>query len=67
MDKIVYRNGAYRYFRRNKVVTETERLLLTDKEREIDMKYTNVGSYSTAIAIGMTKVKEYPDNKNGMS
>ncbi len=49
------------------MVTETERLLLTDKEREIDMKYTNVGSYSTAIAIGMTKVKEYPDNKNGMS
>lgn len=31
------------------------------------MKYTNVGSYSTAIAIGMTKVKEYPDKKNGMS
>lgn len=25
------------------------------------MKYTNVGSYSTAAAIGMTRVKEYPD------
>ncbi|MEY8518020.1 GNAT family N-acetyltransferase [Lachnospiraceae bacterium 29-84] len=31
------------------------------------MKYTNVGSYSTAIAIGMTKVKEYPNKKNGIS
>ena len=28
------------------------------------MKYTNVGSYSTAIANGMQKVKEYPDPKN---
>ena len=25
------------------------------------MKYTNVGSYSTAASIGMTRVKEYPD------
>lgn len=31
------------------------------------MKYTNVASYSTAIANGMTKVKEYPDEKNGIS
>ena len=31
------------------------------------MKYTNVGSYSTAIANGMRKVKEYPDEKNGIS
>ena len=31
------------------------------------MKYTNIGSYSTAIAIGMRKVKEYPDEKNGIS
>ena len=31
------------------------------------MKYTNVGSYSTALANGMTKVKEYPDEKNGIS
>jgi RimJ/RimL family protein N-acetyltransferase len=31
------------------------------------MKYTNVGSYSTAIAIGMKKVKEYPDPKNEIS
>ena len=31
------------------------------------MKYTNVGSYSTAIATGMKKVKEYPDSKNGIS
>ena len=31
------------------------------------MKYTNVGSYSTAIANGMKKVKEYPDEKNGIS
>ena len=28
------------------------------------MKYTNVGSYSTAIANGMRKVKEYKDEKN---
>ena len=28
------------------------------------MKYTNVASYSTAIAIGMRKVKEYLDLKN---
>ena len=31
------------------------------------MKSTNVGSYSTALANGMTKVKEYPDEKNGIS
>ena len=31
------------------------------------MKYTNVASYSTASAIGMKKVKEYPDEKNGIS
>ena len=31
------------------------------------MKYTNIGSYSTAIAIGMKKIKEYPDEKNDIS
>lgn len=31
------------------------------------MKYTNVGSWSTAIANGMTKVKEYPDPINSVS
>ena len=31
------------------------------------MKYTNVASYSTAIANGMRKVKEYPDPKNTIS
>lgn len=31
------------------------------------MKYTNVGSYSTAIANGMKKVKEYEDPKNKIS
>ena len=31
------------------------------------MKYTNVGSYSTAIANGMKKVKEYPDPTNEVS
>lgn len=31
------------------------------------MKYTNIGSYSTAIANGMQKVKEYPDPKNTIS
>lgn len=31
------------------------------------MKYTNVGSYSTAIANGMKKVKEYLDPKNTIS
>ena len=30
MDKIVYWNGAYRYFRRNKVVIETQRLILRE-------------------------------------
>ncbi|WP_045144006.1 GNAT family N-acetyltransferase [Clostridium butyricum] len=31
------------------------------------MKYTNVGSYSTAIANGMRKVKKYKDEKNKIS
>lgn len=31
------------------------------------MKYTNIGSYSTAIANGMKKVKEYYDPKNTIS
>lgn len=31
------------------------------------MKYTNAGSYSTAIANGMKKVKEYQDPKNQIS
>lgn len=31
------------------------------------MKYTNVGSYSTAISNGMKKVKEYPDPRNTIS
>lgn len=31
------------------------------------MKYTNIGSYSTAMSIGMTKLKEYPDKKNTIS
>ncbi|MBP3742132.1 MAG: GNAT family N-acetyltransferase [Treponema sp.] len=31
------------------------------------MKYTNVASYSTALSIGMKKVKEYPDPKNETS
>ena len=31
------------------------------------MKYTNVGSYSTALSNGMRKVKEYPDEKNHIS
>lgn len=31
------------------------------------MKYTNVGSYSTAMANGMRKIKEYPDPKNTIS
>lgn len=31
------------------------------------MKYTNIGSYSTALANGMKKVKEYPDSKNKIS
>ena len=31
------------------------------------MKYTNVGSWSTAISNGMKKVKEYPDPKNTIS
>lgn len=28
------------------------------------MKYTNIGSYSTALANGMKKVKEYQNPKN---
>ena len=31
------------------------------------MKYTNVGSYSTAIANGMKKINEYQDEKNKIS
>lgn len=31
------------------------------------MKYSNVASYRTASAIGMKKVKEYPDPKNTTS
>ena len=31
------------------------------------MKYTNIGSSSTAIANGMNKVKEYQDDKNIIS
>lgn len=31
------------------------------------MKYTNIGSYSTALANGMKKVKEYLDPKNKIS
>jgi RimJ/RimL family protein N-acetyltransferase len=31
------------------------------------MKYTNIGSYSTAIAIGMKKLKEYSDEVNKIS
>jgi len=31
------------------------------------MKYTNVASYSTAMANGMKKIKEYPDPKNTVS
>ena len=31
------------------------------------MKYTNIGSSSTALANGMQKVKEYPDPKNIIS
>ena len=31
------------------------------------MKYSNVGSSFTAMAVGMKKVKEYPDEKNGIS
>lgn len=31
------------------------------------MKYTNAGSYSTALANGMKKVREYPDPKNTVS
>jgi hypothetical protein len=31
------------------------------------MKYTNEGSWRTAMANGMKKVKEYPDHKNTIS
>ena len=30
------------------------------------MKYTNIGSYSTAASIGMTKIKEYENEKDGI-
>ena len=30
------------------------------------MKYTNVASYSTARSIGMKKIKEYPDETDGI-
>lgn len=52
-------NGLYRHIRTSK---EIIRNLLNDYS-----KYTNVGSYSTAIANGMKKVKEYPDPKNEIS
>lgn len=38
---------------------ETERLILRE--------YTNVGSYNTAIANGMKRVKVYADSKNTIS
>ena len=31
------------------------------------MKYTNIASYSTAVSIGMKKVKEYSDSNNNIS
>jgi RimJ/RimL family protein N-acetyltransferase len=31
------------------------------------MKYTNIASYSTAVSIGMRKVKEYSDSNNTIS
>ena len=31
------------------------------------MKYTNEGSWRTAVASGMKKIKEYPDPKNTIS
>ena len=31
------------------------------------MKYTNIGSYSTALANGMKKVKEYANFRNILS
>lgn len=31
------------------------------------MKYTNIGSYSVALANGMKKIREYPDKKNTIS
>lgn len=30
------------------------------------MKYTNVGSYATAKAAGLEKIKEYPDDEDGI-
>ena len=30
------------------------------------MKYTNIASYSTARSVGMEKIKEYPDDKDGI-
>ncbi|HOC33331.1 MAG TPA: GNAT family N-acetyltransferase [Ruminococcus flavefaciens] len=31
------------------------------------MKYTNIASAAVAESVGMTKIKEFPDNKNGMT
>ena len=31
------------------------------------MKYTNVPSYATAMAVGMKKIKQYPDALNGIT
>jgi len=31
------------------------------------MKHTNIASAAVAESIGMTKIKEFPDNKNGMT
>ena len=31
------------------------------------MKYTNVPSYATAMAMGMKKIKQYPDAQNGVT
>ncbi|MGN0775625.1 MAG: GNAT family N-acetyltransferase [Candidatus Ventricola sp.] len=31
------------------------------------MKYTNVPSYSTAMAMGMKKIRQYPDPQNGIT
>ena len=41
------------------------------KNRDFDalysyMKYTNAASYSTARSIGMEKIKEYPDEEDGI-
>jgi hypothetical protein len=31
------------------------------------MKYTNAASQATALSAGMTKVKEYPDQTDGIT